>query len=106
MNSRTATIQGITMRWLEQGEGLPVVLLHGIPTSPALWRHVMPKLDGLRCLAFEMVGYGESIPAGVGQDLSLSHQAEYLAQPEDHSDVLAEQIMALSDEVRHAAAPL
>ncbi|SDS64559.1 Pimeloyl-ACP methyl ester carboxylesterase [Halopseudomonas xinjiangensis] len=84
MHSQTATVHGITMRWLEQGEGLPVVLLHGIPTSPALWRHVMPKLEGVRCLAFEMVGYGDSIPAGAGQDLSISHQAEYLAQWMDH----------------------
>ncbi|UAW97395.1 alpha/beta fold hydrolase [Halopseudomonas nanhaiensis] len=87
MRSETANVKGVTMRWLEQGEGLPVVLLHGIPTSPTLWRHVMPKLEGVRCLAFEMIGYGESIPAGVGQDLSISHQAEYLAQWMDHLDI-------------------
>lgn len=84
MNSQTAIINGITMRWLEQGEGLPVVLVHGIPTSPALWRHVMPRLEGVRCLAFEMVGYGESIGAGVGHDLSVSHQAQYLSAWLDH----------------------
>lgn len=72
-------VDGITMSWLEQGEGVPVILLHGIPTSPELWRHVMPRLTGMRVLAWEMVGYGQSIAAGKGRDLSVAHQAEYLA---------------------------
>ncbi len=29
-------LDGETVRWLEYGEGSPVVLLHGIPTSPQL----------------------------------------------------------------------
>lgn len=79
MNNKTATIEGIPMRWLEQGEGMPVVLIHGIPTSPALWRKVMPLMRDTRCLAFEMVGYGDSIPAGVDRDISVSRQADYVA---------------------------
>jgi pimeloyl-ACP methyl ester carboxylesterase len=67
------------MSWLEQGEGLPVILLHGIPTSPELWRYVMPQLSGVRVLAWEMVGYGMSIEAGRARDLSVTSQAEYLA---------------------------
>jgi pimeloyl-ACP methyl ester carboxylesterase len=79
MMSKTETIGGIAMRWVEHGEGLPVVLLHGIPTSPLLWRHVIPKVTGARLLAWEMVGYGESIPEGANRDLSVGHQADYLA---------------------------
>ncbi len=71
-------IDGTPVRWLEQGQGAPVVLVHGIPTSPALWRHVVPHLPGLRVLAFEMTGYGESIPAGRGRDISVSAQADRL----------------------------
>lgn len=70
-------VDGVTTRWLERGSGTPIVLVHGIPTSPALWRHVMPLLRG-RVLALEMVGYGSSIPAGHGRDLSLSAQADHL----------------------------
>ena len=70
-------LDGETVRWLEYGEGSPVVLVHGIPTSPQLWRHVMPLVRG-RSLAFEMAGYGTSIPEGGGRDLGLTSQAERL----------------------------
>ncbi|MFP5219746.1 MAG: alpha/beta fold hydrolase [Actinomycetes bacterium] len=86
MIERTATIGDTPTRWLEQeGDGVPVVLLHGIPTSPALWRHVVPLLPGLRVLALELTGYGDSIPAGRGRDLSLRAQADRLL---DWLDVL------------------
>ena len=78
MQTSTATIDGTPIRWLEQSAGQPVVLVHGIPTSPALWRHVVPLLPGLHVLAFEMTGYGDSIPAGEGRDLSVSAQADRL----------------------------
>lgn len=38
----------------------------------------MPLVDGARCLAFELVGYGESIPAGRDRDISVAQQASYL----------------------------
>lgn len=76
--SKSATVDGIGMRWEEQGEGPPLVLIHGIPTSPALWRHVMPQVSA-RCLAFEMVGYGASITEGRSRDISVSQQADYVA---------------------------
>lgn len=67
------------VRWWEAGEGPAVVLVHGIPTSPMLWRHVLPLVRG-RCLAFEMTGYGGSIPDGESRDLGLAAQAERLLQ--------------------------
>lgn len=79
MVSKTTSLDGVTMRWEEQGEGTPLVLIHGIPTSPALWRHVVPRLSRVRCLNWEMVGYGASIPAGRGRDISMGRQTEYLA---------------------------
>lgn len=78
MQMNTKTIGGIPMRWHEQGEGMPLVLIHGIPTGPALWRHVLPKISGVRCLAWEMPGYAGSIPAGQDRDISVAKQAEYL----------------------------
>jgi pimeloyl-ACP methyl ester carboxylesterase len=86
MEPKHATVEGISvrridlpMRWVEQGEGSPLVLIHGIPTSPLLWREVMPRIVGARCLAWEMVGYGASAAEGRDRDISLSAQADYLA---------------------------
>jgi pimeloyl-ACP methyl ester carboxylesterase len=88
MTPRTQTIGDTPIRWLEQeGTGTPIVLVHGIPTSPALWRHVTPQLAGRRVLAFEMTGYGESIPAGAGRDISVSAQADRLLAWLDHLDI-------------------
>ena len=82
MESRTTTVDGVRMRWEERGgddAGPPLVLVHGIPTNPGLWRHVVPRVTGgVRCLAWEMVGYGESIPEGRGRDISVARQADYL----------------------------
>ena len=78
MQEQQATVRGVPMRWTEVGEGFPVVLVHGIPTSPALWRQVLPQVQGGRCLAFELVGYGNSIPAGRDRDISVARQADYL----------------------------
>ncbi len=78
MQSHELRIGDLTMRWEEAGEGTPVVFVHGIPTSPALWRHVVPLVGRARCLAWEMVGYGASIPHGEGRDISVSQQAEYM----------------------------
>ena len=67
------------MSWIEQGQGIPVVLVHGIPTSPDRWRKVLPLLPGVRALAWEMVGYGQSIAEGRTRDISVGQQANYLA---------------------------
>ncbi|MCX7623981.1 MAG: alpha/beta hydrolase [Thermomicrobium sp.] len=50
-------------RWFvrEQGEGAPVVLLHGIPTWSFLWRKVLPLLaEEHRALAPDLLGFGRS----------------------------------------------
>jgi pimeloyl-ACP methyl ester carboxylesterase len=78
MQSHTARVDGIDMRWEETGSGEPIILLHGIPTCPALWRDVAPLVEGRRVLAWEMVGYGASIPEGEGRDISVAKQADYL----------------------------
>jgi pimeloyl-ACP methyl ester carboxylesterase len=87
MNTQSATIDGIGMRWEEHGTGTPVVLVHGIPTSPALWRHVVPRLNGCRCLAWEMADYGASIAQGEDRDISVAAQAGYLLRWMAHLDL-------------------
>jgi pimeloyl-ACP methyl ester carboxylesterase len=73
------TVGGRRHRWLERdGDGLPVVLVHGIPTSAELWRHVMALLEGPRSLAWEMPGFGRSWDVPVGTDISVAAQAGHL----------------------------
>jgi pimeloyl-ACP methyl ester carboxylesterase len=79
MRSESLEVNGIRMRWEEEGEGTPVVYIHGIPTSPRLWRHVIPQVENARSLAWEMVGYGGSIPEGRDRDISIGRQVDYLA---------------------------
>jgi pimeloyl-ACP methyl ester carboxylesterase len=78
----SSMVGNILMRWEEHGgsDGLPVVLVHGIPTHPRLWRHVIPRVAGpyVRCLAWEMVGYGWSMAEGLERDISVGRQAAYL----------------------------
>src|SRR5829696_2853280 len=79
MESRTVDVSGIRIRWEEEGEGPPVVFIHGIPTSPRLWRHVVPRVQGARSMAWERVGYGASIEEGWERDISVAKQTDYLA---------------------------
>lgn len=78
MESNTITVDGMRLRWEEYGIGPPVVFLHGIPTGPRLWRHVVSCIHGFRCLAWEMVGYGWSIEEGKDRDISVARQADIL----------------------------
>ena len=50
-----------TMRYLDEGQGRPLVFLHGNPTWSYLWRGFVRALsDGYRCIAPDMLGYGLS----------------------------------------------
>ena len=54
-------VLGSEMAYVEVGEGDPIVLLHGNPTSSYLWRNVLPHLEPLgRCIAPDLIGMGDS----------------------------------------------
>ena len=56
-----ATVRGKKMAYIEEGEGDPIVFLHGNPTSSYLWRNVMPHMTGLgRLIAPDLIGMGDS----------------------------------------------
>jgi haloalkane dehalogenase len=51
-------VLGSEMAYVEVGEGDPIVLLHGNPTSSYLWRNVLPHLQALgRCIAPDLIGF-------------------------------------------------
>lgn len=59
---RTITTNGLEMAVYEQGEGPPVVLLHGFPELAYSWRHQLPALAdaGFRAIAPDQRGYGRT----------------------------------------------
>ncbi len=66
------------MAYIDEGEGAPIVFIHGNPTSSYLWRNVIPHVEDLgRCLAPDLIGMGESgtMPSGTYR---YQEQADYL----------------------------
>ncbi len=59
---RFVQANGIRMHYVEQGEGFPVVLLHGFPELWYSWRRQVPALAaaGLRAIAPDLRGYGQT----------------------------------------------
>ena len=58
---RRRRVLGREMAYVEVGEGDPIVLLHGNPTSSYLWRNVLPHLQPQgRCIAPDLIGMGDS----------------------------------------------
>jgi haloalkane dehalogenase len=54
-------VLGREMAYVEAGDGDPIVLLHGNPTSSFLWRNVLPQLQSRgRCIAPDLIGMGDS----------------------------------------------
>ncbi len=54
-------ILGHRMAYHERGQGDPIVLLHGNPTSSYLWRNVVPHLENSgRCIVPDLIGMGDS----------------------------------------------
>jgi 2-hydroxymuconate-semialdehyde hydrolase len=61
LDHRFLQVGGHRIAYLEQGEGPPVLLLHGIPTSSLLWRNVIPHLArSHRVIAPDLLNYGKS----------------------------------------------
>lgn len=59
--AKYAEVYGSKMHYVEAGDGDPILLLHGIPTSNYLWRNIIPHLSPLgRCIAPDLIGLGRS----------------------------------------------
>jgi 2-hydroxymuconate-semialdehyde hydrolase len=77
---RTAAVSGGELAFVDAGEGRPVVLIHGFPTSSYLWRREILLLSSrMRVIAPDLLGYGlsEKTP---DSDLSITAQAGYLEE--------------------------
>ncbi len=64
--------------YYEEGQGQPVMLLHGCPFSSFIWRKVIPRLSGsFRCLAPDLLGLGDT-ETPPDADWSLPAQAKVI----------------------------
>lgn len=83
LNKTFAEVHGRRIAYVEQGQGAPIVLLHGNPTSSYLWRNVIPHLSGSgRVIVPDLIGQGDSdkLPAELGPDrYSFAVAYQYLS---------------------------
>lgn len=58
---KSLAVNGYDMSYVDEGEGEPIVFLHGNPTSSYLWRNIIPYCEQMgRCIAPDLIGMGDS----------------------------------------------
>src|SRR5271169_3544698 len=81
LTKKTVDVRGSRMAYHERGEGAPILLLHGNPTSSYLWRDVIPELEGHgRLIAPDLIGMGDSakLPNPDGETYRFITHRKYL----------------------------
>jgi pimeloyl-ACP methyl ester carboxylesterase len=69
MEHRTARVNGIRLHYVADGEGPPVILLHGWPQTWYAWRKLLPVLARrYTVIAPDLRGYGDSDKPAAGYD--------------------------------------
>jgi haloalkane dehalogenase len=82
-------VDGLRLAHVDEGEGDPVVFVHGEPTWSFLWRKVMPPVleAGYRCIAPDHAGFGRSDkPTDLGW-YSYDRHSELFAHLLEHLDL-------------------
>ena len=85
MSVRTVTVADTRFLLREEGtgDGVPVLLLHGVPETSSVWRDIAPRLaTGRRVLAPDLPGLGGSEYAGPYDPASLVRQLAALIASE------------------------
>lgn len=78
---RYTTVDDVRVRYLDEGQGVPVVLVHGFAASLDTWSGLVPRLTarGFRVIALDLKGFGWSDrPEGGPDDYSPQAQAQLL----------------------------
>lgn len=68
--------EGLRIAFIDEGEGIPIILLHGVDSWSYVWRNYIGPLteSGLRVIAIDMPGYGRSDkPASLTSHTKESH---------------------------------
>lgn len=86
LTSRTVTLRGHELSYLDSGAGPVVLFIHGILGSQQQWSHLIDRMDdGHRVIVPDLFGHGESDkPVG---DYSLGSQAATMRDLLDRLDI-------------------
>ncbi|HEV2813795.1 MAG TPA: alpha/beta hydrolase [Solirubrobacteraceae bacterium] len=68
-----------TIQYRDEGEGRPVVFVHGVLVNGLLWRRVTPKLEGLRAIVPDWPLGSHGVPLNPGADLTPPGLARLVA---------------------------
>jgi pimeloyl-ACP methyl ester carboxylesterase len=72
---------GVELAYDEQGDGPPVVLVHGTATARSVWRETVEALgDGVRAIAYDRRAYGDSGAPEPYGGTTVGEQADDLAE--------------------------
>jgi len=75
------------MHFVSCGSGVPVLFIHGMPTSSCLWKGVIQRLCGsFRCFAVDLPGMGETPGRPYDPDF-LRHFAEQIDRIRIENDI-------------------
>ena len=75
--SKYLEVKGSKIHYIEEGEGEPILFLHGNPTSSYLWRNIIPYMTAHgRCIAPDLIGMGKSDKPDI--DYGFQDTFEYL----------------------------
>ena len=95
------SIKGKSIAYIDVGDGAPIVLLHGNPTSSYLWRNVVPHLEGIgRVIVPDLIGHGDSekLPDSEGPErYSFEISYEYLAGLLDELNITEDVTLVIHD---------
>jgi haloalkane dehalogenase len=91
--SRFAEADGARVHFVDEGEGPPLLLLHGNPTWSFLYREIVLELrDRYRCVAVDLPGFGLSqAPPGYG--FTPAEHARMLERFVTHLDLTGAAVM-------------
>ncbi len=57
--SHYTTIEGVRLHYVDEGQGDPVLMVHGQPTWSYLWRNIIPVVaKSHRAIALDLMGFG------------------------------------------------
>lgn len=92
---KTINIQGLKIAYVTQGEGEPLMLLHGGISDSRYWRDQIDALsDAFRVVAWDAPGFGQSDDPPEG--FSMEDYADYLAMFIDELELDHPHVLGLS----------